>query len=294
MISARAARSVVVVAVAGLGFAACEHATSPVSPEASLAAPATQILPSIPAPAPYPASAAVPNEAIVCKDASSPLGSYTFSISASPLLAGDQAATSVTLVPGQCAIVYNRTASVLLTITYVTITEQIPEGALYRVNHVSVTDRQGGRDLPGPSVTLEVNGFHGGLANYYNEGVLPVSAGAGEIRLCKAGQVSGTFNFNVTALGTIASDVITNHVTLAAGSCATVFVRAQAGPVAATVIVTEALAANAETYLKNVTVNGQAVVIVGAGVAVQQDNGPGKVLVFVNANVNAGAGLGLH
>jgi hypothetical protein len=292
MLSTLAARNVGVVAVAGLAFAACEHASNPVSPGEPIGVAANQILPSIPTPAPYPASAAVPGQVILCKDASSPLGSYSFSISATARQPGDQVASSATLSPGQCAIVYNQPTSVSLAVTYVTITEDIPADAAYRVNHVSVTDKEGGRDLPGPSITLQVNGWHGGLANYYNEGALAVSVGAGEVRLCKSGQVSGTFDFLVTAAGTIASDQIKNTVTLASGSCATVFLRTEAGPVAATVVIRETIDATAKTHLENVTVDGQAAATVGAAVSVQQDNGPGKLVVFVNAN---GAGtLGIH
>jgi hypothetical protein len=292
MISTRAARSVVVVSAAALGFAACEHASNPVSPDAaSIGAPVSQILPSIPAPVPYPASAAVPAQAILCKDASSPLGSYSFTISATNRQPGDQVASSATLSPGECALIYNQPSSVNLAFTSITITEVIPAGATYSLNHVSVTDREGGRDEAGPSVTLHVNGWHGGLANYYNQGILAAGVQAGEVRLCKSGQVAGTFDFLVTAVGTIASDQIKNTVTLASGSCATVFLRTEAGPVAATVVVRETIAATADTHLEGVTVDGQAAATVGAAVTVQQNLEPGKLVVFINANGAAQIGI---
>lgn len=313
-------------------FVGCDGstATNPVASEN--AAGQAEPLPSVPAPAAYPGSAEV-SRATLCKDASSPAGSYNFTISASPQLAGDQVAPSVDLSPGECKIVYNRTTN-SQQFTNVTYTENIPQGSAYQVNHIAVNDFDGPRDVSGTTVTLKVNQYHGALANYFNEAAPhpdgtpappppapapapppppapappppppapapapapapppppPGGSGNGEVKLCKsANSPSGTFRFTATAVGTIASDVVTSNVSLTAGSCATVFLRSQVGPLAATVTIRETLDANGTVFLSGVTVNGASAATVGAGVVVQQDHGPSKIVVFINANATVGA-----
>ena len=113
--------------------------------------------------------------------------------------------------------------------------------------------------------------------------------------LCKAGNVAGTFTFNVLATGLIASDVVKSTLNLAAGSCDTIFTRVEVGALAATLTVTESIAANATTFLQNVTVNGVVTATVGAGVVVTTNfPAPTKTVVFVNAAASVGATLAYH
>jgi hypothetical protein len=113
--------------------------------------------------------------------------------------------------------------------------------------------------------------------------------------LCKAASSPpGLFTFNVLAVGTIASDVVKSTVQLAAGSCDTVFVRVQAGPVAAAITITESLAANAGVFLQNVTVDGQVKATVGLGVVVTQNLGPDRLVVFLNAQAAIGGTVAFH
>ncbi len=72
------------------------------------------------------------------------------------------------------------------------------------------------------------------------------------------------------------------------------FVRVQAGQLAAVVTITESVAANANTFLQNVTVDGQATATVGAGVVVTQNLNADKLVVFVNAAATVGASVAYH
>ena len=108
--------------------------------------------------------------------------------------------------------------------------------------------------------------------------------------LCKGGTVAGTFTFNVLPTGTIATDVVQSTTNLSAGSCDTVLTRVEVGPVAATLVITESIAANASTFLQNVTVNGVVTATVGSGVTVTTNYpAPTKTVVFVNAQATVGA-----
>lgn len=175
-------------ASAMLVFAACEG-TAPTAPVGSgLEAPVqefqpqfvssvpTTVVTAVPQARPFPGTK-VQGEASVCKDPSSPTGSYTFNVSATGRQTGDLLASSVTLTPGHCSIVYSRnpTTGDRFAVTSVTITEVVPSGArLDRV--VTDDDASGPRTLAGPTVTLLVNGFHGGFANYFNAASAPQSA----------------------------------------------------------------------------------------------------------------------
>ncbi len=157
-----------------LVLAACEDASVPTAPAndggAVVFAPryesSSQITPiaSVPQSRPYPGTK-VRGEATVCKDASSPAGSYTFNVSATNAQVGDLVATSVTLSPGQCSIVYNRTSRRFANsrVAVVTVTEIIPSDATYRLDRVIADDDFGDlRTVAGPSVALSVNAHHGG------------------------------------------------------------------------------------------------------------------------------------
>ena len=126
---------------------------------------------SVPQARPYPGTK-VAGEVSVCKDASSPLGHYHFTVSATNAQATDMVADTVTLSPGQCAVVYNRVHRVRSggLSTQVTITEVIPPNATFFLHHViRDDDAQGSLNQPGPSVTLRANSNHGGFATFYNE-----------------------------------------------------------------------------------------------------------------------------
>src|SRR5689334_12363551 len=100
-------------AIAGavvLSAAACDKA-SPTDPLAAGSQISQAVLGSIPLATTYNPTAVTPGQVILCKDASSPAGTYTFNISATKTQAGDQVASAATLAPGQCTIVFNRATS---------------------------------------------------------------------------------------------------------------------------------------------------------------------------------------
>ena len=113
----------------------------------------------------------------------------------------------------------------------------------------------------------------------------------GQIQVCKAGAGTGTLFVVALAGTTIGSDVITNNVVLTAGSpCATVFTRVAAGPVAASLTITESI--NAGSVLSGVTVNGSVVASLGGAVVVTQQNDQAlKAVVFTNVAATLGASL---
>jgi hypothetical protein len=280
-------RAAAVTVVAGFGMMACEQG-SPTDPEfggyptirdeGPLAALGT---------ASYPGTK-VPGRVTACKDANSPAGTYNFTASASAFQSGDMIASNFTLTPGTCAVVWERPSG-NDPATNVTLTEVIPSGATYKLDHINaVDDAAGSRNVAGPSVTVVAKGQHGAVATFFNVPAAAPPPNPGHVVLCKAGNVAGTFNFKITAIGTITGDVVKAATTLAAGSCDTVFIRAKAGPVAATITITESLAANASVFLQNVTVNGALTATVGAAVVVTQNVGPVKVVVFTNARATVG------
>jgi hypothetical protein len=181
--------------------------------------------------------------------------------------------------------------------TTVTINEVVPQDADFAVDHISAVDEgQGNRTLSGNTVSFRVSGSHGAVATYYNVHVEPPPPppDTGHVVLCKAGNVAGTFNFNILAVGTVGTDIVKSATSLAAGSCDTVFVRVQAGQAAATITITEDLVANATTFLQGVTVNGAVAATVGAGVVVTANITDDKVVVFTNANATVGATVAYH
>jgi hypothetical protein len=130
----------------------------------------TAALPSMPSPTSYTPATQRFDQAKFCKDASSPAGTYTATISASNTQAGDQVAASATLSPGECTIIFNRTdhTTSYNNFALVTITEVVAGGASYRVRNVAVNDFDGAR-FTGATATVKVNGYHGAVANYTNE-----------------------------------------------------------------------------------------------------------------------------
>jgi len=111
-----------------LAFMGCEKSSSPTAPVTSSIDPAdlhtrfdsdsqmTAVL-SVPQARSYPGTK-VAGEVSVCKDASSPAGSYTFNVSAANTHPGDLVATTVTVSPGQRSLnrfpETHRTGSIVL------------------------------------------------------------------------------------------------------------------------------------------------------------------------------------
>jgi hypothetical protein len=114
----------------------------------------------------------VAGEATICKDISSPEGSYTFNIQVVYAHINDLVASTATLSPGQCVIVYNRWSRTygVSPFSSVTVTEVIPEGSLYRVDSMAVDDDPTGPRVvrEGQSATFSVNAYHGGYVNFFN------------------------------------------------------------------------------------------------------------------------------
>lgn len=284
-------RPLTVMASVALGVAACEQGP-PTGPESS-GGPALRGPLAAVGPTAYP-GVKVPGQVQVCKDAQSPAGTYTFHVEASPQASGDQMVSSVNLTPGTCAVVWERTAP-SGPVTRVTVTEIIPDGADYQLDHINANDdAKGSRDVPGPSETVEVKGEHGAVLTFFNV-ARNQTVDASHVVVCKSSNSpAGTYTFNVNAVGTIASDVVTSTVNLSAGGCDTVFVRVESGPVAATITIVEDLEANANVFLQNVTVDGETTATVGGGVVVQQNVGPDRVVVFFNAQATVGGSVTYH
>jgi hypothetical protein len=129
---------------------------------------------SVPQARTYP-PAKIAGEVTVCKDASSPAGTYKFTVSAANRHTGDLVADSVTLTPGTCAIVYNRVARAFGVSPFsdITIAEVVPAGATYNLDRIlSNEDFVGPRTTSGPSVTVRANAHHGAYANFFNVSTL--------------------------------------------------------------------------------------------------------------------------
>lgn len=308
------ARLLVAVVLSGLFAAGCDQGAIPTEPlvdaeivniePIAVSNPQTTPVTSVPQMRPYPGTR-VAGEVSVCKDASSPAGAYTFTVSAANAQEGDMVTSSVTLAPGQCSIVYNRVIRRFSNsrVANITITEVIPGGATYRLDRVFTDDDlTGSRTVAGPSVTVGANAHHGGYANFFNvaNSTHPAPpppppahppAGTGQIQVCKAGSGTGTFTVTGVIGTTIGSDVISNNgVSLTAGSCATVFTRIAAAPVAASVTIKESVSPG--LFLSGVTVNGTATASLGGAVIVTQQNDLAlKTVAFTNASVNLGAEL---
>ena len=103
----------------------------------------------------------------LCKDASSPAGSYNFTISAVGTVAGDVVQSAAQLSPGQCRIVFSRTAFSLAFAT-LTITEQPSNTTV--VHTITKRTLTGTTVLNGPNPTTmtSVNSDHGTVVTYKN------------------------------------------------------------------------------------------------------------------------------
>ncbi|MBA3340442.1 MAG: hypothetical protein H0W30_01185 [Gemmatimonadaceae bacterium] len=115
--------------------------------------------------APYPGTE-TPGQAKVCKHAASPAGLYTFNISAAGTIAGDQVASTISIGPGQCAIVFIRTTA-NTSLATLTVTEVVPAGMAV----TSIVKIQFGVTttlLGVSSATISENFFHGGVLTFTN------------------------------------------------------------------------------------------------------------------------------
>jgi hypothetical protein len=154
-------------------ISACENGTAPGpgDPDFLAASPApTTPVASVPQSRPYPGTK-VRGQGSVCKDASSPAGTYTFNVSVSSAHSGDLVASSVSLSPGQCSIVYTHSGTPGHTTPFidVTVTEVIPAQSTYSLDRVLADDNVSGPHfVAGPSVTFTVNPNHGGYTDFFN------------------------------------------------------------------------------------------------------------------------------
>ena len=278
---------------------ACDKGgTNPASPDGGAQfREAIAALPSIPFPTSYSPTTQTPDQVKLCKDVSSPAGTYTFNITATNSQSDDQVAKTATLLPGQCTIIFNRTGHTFQygSFAMVTITELIPGGASYRVSSVAINDKDGIRTVTSQPVTVKVNSYHGAVANFANQTspgapvTGPVAAQNGTIFVCKSGTVSGSFSFVTTATGTTSTDTVFTNVSLTSGQCQKVFVRPLPGTTGAVVTISEG--SSTTTTLTGVTVNGTATPAPLGVVTVVQGMEAGKVIVFTNAPATAPAAL---
>jgi len=119
----------------------------------------------------YPGSR-VAAEAAVCVSASSPAASYRFRVEASGLQHGDNLADEVSVLPGECAVVYSRTDRLPEggPVTLITISQAESRGVVENV--VASDDANGTRSSFDP-ITLPINSNHGGFATYSFAGTAP-------------------------------------------------------------------------------------------------------------------------
>jgi hypothetical protein len=111
-----------------------------------------------------------PGQAKVCKHSTSPAGLFTFNITATGTVAGDQVAPTITIGAGQCAIIFIRTLT-NLTPAVLTVTEVVPGGmtvtSIVRIQSGTTTT------ITGTNVaTVSENTFHGGVLTYTNSNLV--------------------------------------------------------------------------------------------------------------------------
>jgi len=264
--------------------AACDK--SPTDPIASdVGSPVFQAAPlqTIPSPTSYSPLTYSGDQLKLCKDATSPLGTYSFNITAFNTQAGDQMASTVTLSPGQCVIVFNRTGtSQPGDYAYVTVTEHVPQGANYYVDHIEYASNKGNNTYQNINTfQVEINSFHGATLNFVNREQHHdiAEAGNGQVIVCKEGPAGTTATFTTSVQTMLTGDVLNTPVNVNAGECASVYMRVHG--VNATVTVTEA--ALPGTTLTGATVNGATAVVTNRSVTVTANVlTAGSVIVFHN------------
>ncbi|HEY4955784.1 MAG TPA: hypothetical protein VII02_12955 [Gemmatimonadaceae bacterium] len=115
----------------------------------------------------YPGQA-IGGHIMLCKNSNSPAGTYTYIIGASGVIAGDVVQTNASLNPGQCRIIFSRTAASNVTVT-LTVTENA--GAGFIVGSITRTQLGGAPTViagPSPTTTVQVNSAHGAVLTYNN------------------------------------------------------------------------------------------------------------------------------
>ncbi|MBA3406184.1 MAG: hypothetical protein H0U13_16130 [Gemmatimonadaceae bacterium] len=247
--------------------------------------------------APFPGTE-TPGQGKVCKaSAPSPSGLYTFNITASGTVAGDEVAPTIAIGPGQCAIVFRRTVSNSSFAT-LTVTEVVPAGQTV----VSIVRTQFGTTttITGQNfATLSENVFHGGILTFNNAlvttpppspnfglGQTTATETPGQGKVCKGAAPSpaGLYTFNITASGTVAGDEVAPTISIGPGQCAIVFRRTVSNSSFATLTVTEVVPAGQTVVSIVRTQFGQTTTITGQNFATLSENVfHGGILTFNNA-----------
>lgn len=241
-----------------------------------------------------------PGHAKLCKNINSPAGTYNFTISASGLVAGDQVATTASLQPGQCAIIFIRTVS-NTSLATLTVTETVPVGATFQVG--SITKLQFGvtTTVTGTATTtISENTFHGGVLTYNNvvsatpnfglgSAPYPGTETPGQAKVCKhAASPAGLYTFNISAAGTIAGDQVASTISIGPGQCAIVFIRTTANTSLATLTVTEVVPAGmAVTSIVKIQFGVTTTLLGVSSATISENFFHGGVLTFTNALILA-------
>lgn len=236
-----------------------------------------------------------PGQIKVCKAGGTGVtGPFTFNITSSGLIAGDQVATSATLNPGQCAIVLMRTTS-STSIATLTVTEVARAG--FAVSSIVRSQFGATTTFTGPSTAMvSENTFHGGVLTFNNslsatpnfglgQAAFPGTETPGQGKVCKSStSPAGLFTFNITTSGTVLTDQVAPTVTIGAGQCAIVFIRTVSNTSVATLTVTEVVPSGQTVTSIVRSVFGSTTTLTGTNVATLQENiFHGGVLTFNNA-----------
>ena len=104
----------------------------------------------------------------LCKDASSPPGIYYFDIGSSGTIAGDVVQDGASLAPGQCRIIFSRTAASNV-VVFLTVTELASPGTI--VDTITRTNFGGSTVFagPNPTITAQTNSGGGAVLTYKNK-----------------------------------------------------------------------------------------------------------------------------
>lgn len=108
----------------------------------------------------------------LCKDASSPPGVYYFNIDWNGAIAGDVVQDAASLAPGQCRIIFSRTAASNV-VVFLTVTEQPSPGTI--VDNITRTNFGGSTVFAGPNATImaQTNSGGGAVLTYKNKVAQP-------------------------------------------------------------------------------------------------------------------------
>jgi hypothetical protein len=213
-----------IIAVLGLAgsFGACDKGVAPTDPSTTqdvvnfnprfVSSPQVVPVTSVPQSRPYPGTK-VKGEVAVCKDASSPAGTYSFQARYEKGR-NDPLARSFTLSPGECSIIFNRTNRPAGDdpVTFVFVEETVPLDASYALDHIEADDDVlNSRAVTGPRATVVVNAHHGASLTFVNVEIDPEAPPVGSPlvnlgTLSNAGILAGTTVTCVTG-GFVGGDV---------------------------------------------------------------------------------------